>query len=289
MNRCLSISLVGLTLLCSANRFSFAQSSDAGVPSKTTIQGSQARPLTNSDVIALTKAGVSPAVIVEEIRSSASSFDTSPEALIKLKGSGVAEEALLAMLNKSAKSGADTGALTSTGNITGKISELELDANDEFTVFPDVGMSVWLFPAGSFCPTLRNPKTQDGRSATKEQIEETSEGVRIYGNVAPIKQSFFHRSEPAVFLNFLKPIVEATTADDGSYAMENLRSGGYDFAVQENVDFSYSPLTHQISGGGGGGVFCQTVEIATGERKVISGVLNDGNWKTCGDDFFGGC
>ncbi|HEV3458866.1 MAG TPA: carboxypeptidase-like regulatory domain-containing protein [Thermoanaerobaculia bacterium] len=48
----------------------------------------------NQDIIAMTEAGFAPSVIIEEIRSSAASLDTTPAALTALKEAGVADEVL---------------------------------------------------------------------------------------------------------------------------------------------------------------------------------------------------
>src|SRR5260370_24523875 len=48
----------------------------------------------NQDIIAMTEAGFAPSVIIEEIRSSAASLDTTPAALTALKEAVVADEVL---------------------------------------------------------------------------------------------------------------------------------------------------------------------------------------------------
>lgn len=55
-------------------------------------------PLTNADVLKLLGAGIAPEVVVAKIRSSAASFDTSPEALRGLKEAGVPDAVVLAMV-----------------------------------------------------------------------------------------------------------------------------------------------------------------------------------------------
>ena len=59
---------------------------------------SQDGALTNSDVIALTKAGLSSDVIVAKIKASPGKFDTSLEKLKDLKEAGVAEAVILAIV-----------------------------------------------------------------------------------------------------------------------------------------------------------------------------------------------
>jgi len=56
------------------------------------------RPVLNSDVIEMSRAGVQPSVILAKIKNSACKFDTSPSALVTLKESGVADEVLLEMV-----------------------------------------------------------------------------------------------------------------------------------------------------------------------------------------------
>lgn len=67
-------------------------------------------PMTNHEVIVLTKAGLAPALIIGKIRSSKTDFDLSTDALIKLKSAGVSDEVVAAMLE--AKSGRPVSAAT---------------------------------------------------------------------------------------------------------------------------------------------------------------------------------
>ena len=59
--------------------------------------------MTNDEVISLSKAGLSPGIIISKIRSGKSNFDLSTDSLIKLKQSGVPDDIVAAMLE--AKSG----------------------------------------------------------------------------------------------------------------------------------------------------------------------------------------
>jgi hypothetical protein len=59
--------------------------------------------MTNDEVITLTKAGLSPSIIIGKIRSGKSNFDLSTDSLIKLKQAGVSDDIVAAMLE--AKSG----------------------------------------------------------------------------------------------------------------------------------------------------------------------------------------
>ncbi len=62
--------------------------------------------MTTEEVITLTKAGLSPSIIIGKIRTGKSSFDLSTDSLIKLKQSGVSDDIVAAMLE--AKSGKST-------------------------------------------------------------------------------------------------------------------------------------------------------------------------------------
>lgn len=69
--------------------------------------GPSKKALTNQDVIELVKAGLSPEVLSAKIKSSACNFDTSPSALKDLKGAGVPDGVILAMVQ--APIGSDAG------------------------------------------------------------------------------------------------------------------------------------------------------------------------------------
>lgn len=71
----------------------------------------QGEVMTNDEVIALAKAGLSPSIIIGKIRTSKSNFDLSTDSLIKLKQAGVSDDIVAAMLE--AKSGRSTAATTS--------------------------------------------------------------------------------------------------------------------------------------------------------------------------------
>ncbi|HZT73612.1 MAG TPA: hypothetical protein VE996_08190 [Terriglobales bacterium] len=61
-------------------------------------QGPGAPVMRNADVIALTRAGIAPGVIMAKIRSTPCAFVTSPAALERLKSDGVAAPVILAMV-----------------------------------------------------------------------------------------------------------------------------------------------------------------------------------------------
>src|SRR5580658_9173519 len=54
--------------------------------------------LTNADIVNMTAQGFDPTLIVKDIQSSSTDFDTSPQALINLKNAGVDKSVLEAML-----------------------------------------------------------------------------------------------------------------------------------------------------------------------------------------------
>ena len=68
--------------------------------------------MTNEEVISLSKAGLSPSIIVGKIRSGQTNFDLSTDSLIKLKQAGVSDDIVTAMLE--AKSGKSTSSNSPT-------------------------------------------------------------------------------------------------------------------------------------------------------------------------------
>jgi hypothetical protein len=73
-----------------------------------TTSQAQEEVMTNDEVISLTKAGLSPAIIIGKIRTGKSNFDLSTDSLIKLKQAGISDDIVAAMLE--AKSGKSTAA-----------------------------------------------------------------------------------------------------------------------------------------------------------------------------------
>jgi len=59
--------------------------------------------MTNEDVIALVQAGLSEGIVIEKIRTSTSQFDTSTEALVKLKRAGVPDGVIRVIVNPNSK------------------------------------------------------------------------------------------------------------------------------------------------------------------------------------------
>src|SRR5215204_2551794 len=73
--------------------------------------------MTNDEVISLSKAGLSPSIIIGKIRSGKSSFDLSTDALIKLKQAGVSDDIVAAMLEaKSGRSAAPVAGPSTSGD-----------------------------------------------------------------------------------------------------------------------------------------------------------------------------
>lgn len=56
------------------------------------------RPVINSDIVEMTRAGLLPAVLIAKIRNSECKFDTSSSALVELKEAGVADDILMEMV-----------------------------------------------------------------------------------------------------------------------------------------------------------------------------------------------
>ena len=95
--------LSAVLLLLLACRVAAAQSADAAKtvppPAPPPPQAAQpARPLTNDDVLRMLEAKLAPEVVVEQLKESSCDFDTSPEALGRLKGAGVPDALLLLMV-----------------------------------------------------------------------------------------------------------------------------------------------------------------------------------------------
>lgn len=56
------------------------------------------RPVVNSDIIEMSRAGLQPIVLIAKIKNSKCRFDTSPSALVELKEAGVADDVLMEMV-----------------------------------------------------------------------------------------------------------------------------------------------------------------------------------------------
>lgn len=78
--------------------FSLFAASLCALATLAAAQAPEPRPLTNTDVVALTKTGLAPEVIEAKIHGSACAFDTSVTALEQLKSAGVAQPVIAAMV-----------------------------------------------------------------------------------------------------------------------------------------------------------------------------------------------
>jgi hypothetical protein len=63
------------------------------------------KPLTNSDVVKMTKSGLAESTILTVIRASQSNFDASPDALISLKSAGVSQDVISAVVAAAVSNG----------------------------------------------------------------------------------------------------------------------------------------------------------------------------------------
>jgi hypothetical protein len=93
------------------------------------------KPLTNADVVNMTKQGLDSGLIVKSIQSSSSSFDTSPQSLIDLKNAGVDNSVIDAMLSAQAQRPtvsveAVRGATNSGAGLAADSSKPACNAND---------------------------------------------------------------------------------------------------------------------------------------------------------------
>lgn len=76
---------------------------------------SQAKPMTNDDVVKMVKAELGDEIIIKTIRGSATAFDSSPDALAQLRAAGVSQPVLEAIVEASRKeTSSNTAASPST-------------------------------------------------------------------------------------------------------------------------------------------------------------------------------
>src|SRR5262249_60566295 len=73
--------------------------------------------LTNQSIMEMLKAGLSERVVIAKIRTSPTSFDTSTDALIALKKSGVSEKVIEAMMSPAAAAAAAAPASAPAGSV----------------------------------------------------------------------------------------------------------------------------------------------------------------------------
>jgi hypothetical protein len=96
--------------------------------------GQTQKPLTNADIVNMAKQGFGAGLIVKDIQSSSSDFDTSPQALIDLKNAGVDQSVLEAMLSAQAKKTSSTveavhSTTTTPGSVPADLSQPACSAN----------------------------------------------------------------------------------------------------------------------------------------------------------------
>ena len=84
--------------------------------------------MTNDEVIALSKAGLSSSIIVDKVRTSKSNFDLTTDGLIKLKQAGISDDVVSAML--AAKSGIPSAGTGSGSGSTYTPGKAVGDPND---------------------------------------------------------------------------------------------------------------------------------------------------------------
>jgi hypothetical protein len=92
-------------------------------------------PLTNADIVNLTKQGLDPGLIVKEVQSSGTNFNTTPQSLIDLKNAGVDNSVIDAMLSAQAQKptvsvDAVRGATSGAGTMPTAASKPGCNAND---------------------------------------------------------------------------------------------------------------------------------------------------------------
>jgi hypothetical protein len=117
------------------------------------------RPLTNDDVISMTKADLGDAIISSKIaKAPATKFDTSPDALVKLKKAGVSPTVIGAMLDRDAGGGQASAPAPKNGSAQTSASRVRLITPDgtldlssyvgsESSTYAYVTMLFWLnFP-----------------------------------------------------------------------------------------------------------------------------------------------
>ncbi len=87
--------------------------------------------LTNIDIVKMLQGGLSPEIVIAKIRTSATKFDTSAEAMTLLKKEGISDAVILAMVEAGTPkvSSAASGELTEVKVADGQELEVELSRN----------------------------------------------------------------------------------------------------------------------------------------------------------------
>lgn len=99
----------------------------------------QAAPLTNGDVIEMSKDGLPPAIVVAKIKASACHFDTSAAGLRELKTQGVPDAVILAMIRASAVRNAAAGPGTPSSDADTLAALFRKLQNSVVTVWSETG------------------------------------------------------------------------------------------------------------------------------------------------------
>lgn len=124
MKRVMS-SLLMLTVSVAVMAFPQAQSQQPNTAPPQQVATS----LTNKDVLDMLKAGLATDIIVAKIKSSPTSFDTSPPALAELKAANVPDAVILAMVNGPIANATDTTAASAVNVTDGTEVEIQLTNN----------------------------------------------------------------------------------------------------------------------------------------------------------------
>ena len=93
-------------------------------------------PLTNGDIITMVRAKLSPALIIQKIKTSSCAFDTFPSVLAELKYKGVPDEVLLAMVE--APHGERPMPNVREGSGTVRKNSAQTDADEASTVLTEI-------------------------------------------------------------------------------------------------------------------------------------------------------
>jgi len=115
-----------LTLLLCYSASGLEQQNQTQYPSQIYLGPSTPSQMTQSQVIRLSRAGISDDVIIEELRKSNSRFQLTSNDIIRLKNAGVSQRVIQAMINPqaSAPANADTkGASAGQGSLTKPLPE----------------------------------------------------------------------------------------------------------------------------------------------------------------------
>ena len=101
------------------------------------------RPMDNVDVVTMVKAGLSSQIVIAKIKGSATAFDTSAEALAKLKTDGVPDDVILTIVMTSAASPTGRAGPTSQSEATRVLDPVtalfEKRQNSVVTVWSEIG------------------------------------------------------------------------------------------------------------------------------------------------------